>query len=78
MKQSPRSPALPFPFGSGPRGDVMVGWWPEMLCQLMAIPPKHAPSRPVPAYHIALPDPKDYGSPADHNIQHLINCLIFI
>ncbi|KYD16824.1 hypothetical protein B4119_0530 [Parageobacillus caldoxylosilyticus] len=32
MGQSPRSPALPFPFGPGPRGDVMVGWWPETLC----------------------------------------------
>ncbi|NNU88116.1 hypothetical protein ETC04_13455, partial [Geobacillus sp. MR] len=24
-------PALPFPFGSGPRGGVMVGWQPERL-----------------------------------------------
>ncbi|PJW19219.1 hypothetical protein CV632_17355 [Geobacillus thermodenitrificans] len=43
--------------------DVMVGWWPKTLCQLMAISPEHAPFRPVPAYHIALPEPKDYGSP---------------
>jgi hypothetical protein len=64
LNQANRALPLPFPFGSGPRGDVMVGWWPETLCQLMAISPKHVPFRPVPAYHIALPEPKDYGSAA--------------
>jgi hypothetical protein len=75
LNQANRALALPFPFGLGPRGDVMVGWWPETLCQLMAISPKPAPFRLGPAYHIALPKPKDYGSAADHNIQHF-NCLI--
>jgi len=51
----------------------MVGWWPKTLCQLMAISPEHAPFRPVPAYHIALPEPKDYGSPVSQKVSQKEN-----